>query len=300
MAHHRNALARVATRALPALASLLLAGCAGTLFAVVNAGAPRDGVAPGPTVAFAPDRGLSLDVYRPHRADGSAPMVVFFYGGSWQNGRRGRYAFAGRALAARGLVAVVPDYRLYPAVRFPAFMEDAADTVAWARANAAALGADPSRLYVMGHSAGAQIAALLATDERWLARAGLPAGALAGAIALSGPHDVQPEGYPDLEDLFGPPDRWPQARPVNFVDGGEPPFLLLHGADDDTVWPSQSEALARRLRAAGVPVDLRLYPGVGHVRPLLALRWPRLAPVLDDTLAFIAAHGGRPRTADRE
>ena len=292
MAHHRNAAARVATRALPALASLLLAGCAGTLFGMVNTGAPRDGIAPGPSVEFAPDRGLALDVYRPDRADGAAPLVVFFYGGSWQNGSRGRYAFAGRALAARGLVAVVPDYRLYPAVRFPAFMDDAADAVAWAHANARELGADPRQVYVMGHSAGAQIAALLATDGRWLGRAGLAPGDLAGAIALSGPHDVRPEGYPDLEDLFGPREQWPQARPVNFVDAGDPPFLLLHGADDGTVWPAHSEELARRLRAAGVPVRLRLYEGAGHVRPLLALRWPRLAPVLDDTVGFIDARRG--------
>jgi acetyl esterase/lipase len=287
MAHHRNAAARVATRVLPALATLLLAGCAGTLFGALNAGAPRHGIAPGPSVEFAPDRGLALDVYRPQRSDGGAPIVVFYFGGSWQDGNRARYAFAGRALAARGMVAVLPDYRLYPAVRFPAFMEDAADAVAWTHANARRLGADPARLYVMGHSAGAQIAALLATDERWLARAGLPAGVLAGAIAVSGPHDLRPEGYPDLEDLFGPRAQWPQARPVEFVDGREPPFLLVHGTDDDTVWPTHSEELARRLRAVGVPVRLRLYDGMGHVRPLLALRWPRLAPVLDDTAGFV-------------
>lgn len=294
MSHHRNAGLRVATRLLALLVALGTGGCAGTLFGAVNAGAPSDGLAPERDVAFAPDRGLSLDVYRPRPAPGSAPLVVFFYGGSWQNGSRGRYAFAGRALAARGAVAVVPDYRLYPAVRFPAFMEDAADAVGWARAHAARLGADPRRVFVMGHSAGAQIAALLATDPRWLARVGLAPADLAGAIALSGPHDVRPEGYPDLEDLFGPRDTWPQARPVNYADAADPPFLVVHGAADGTVWPAHSEELARRLRGAGVPVRLRLYPGVGHVRPLLAMRWPRLAPVLDDTFGFIAA----PRADD--
>jgi len=287
--HHRNAWRRVATRAIALLATLGCGGCAGGLFGAVNVGAPADGIAIEHGIAFAADRGLALDVYRPADARGDAPLVVFFYGGSWQNGSRARYAFAGRALADRGAVAVVPDYRLYPAVRFPASMEDAADAVAWARNNAARLGADPRRVFVMGHSAGGQIAALLATDGRWLARADLATADLAGAIALSGPHDVRPEGYPDLEDLFGPRETWPQARPVNFVDAGDPPFLLVHGAADDTVWPAHSEELARRLRAAGVPVQLRLYTDVGHVRPLLALRWPRLGPVLDDTFGFIAA-----------
>jgi acetyl esterase/lipase len=292
--HHRNACRRVATRALVLIVALLGSGCTGTLFGAVNAGAPARGLEIERGVAFAADRGLALDVYRPATATGAAPLVVFFYGGSWQNGSRARYAFAGRALAARGAVAVVPDYRLYPAVRFPAFMRDAADALAWSRANAARLGADPGRIFVMGHSAGAQMAALLATDPQWLAGVGLAPSDLAGVIALSGPHDVRPEGYPDLEDLFGPPETWPQARPVNFVGARDPPFLLIHGADDDTVWPAQSEELARRLRAAGVPVRLRLYAGMGHVRPLLALRWPRLAPVLDDTIDFIAA----PRIGD--
>jgi len=294
MAHHRNAGPRVATRAIALAAALCTGGCAGTLFMAVNAGAPERGLAVERGVAFAPERGIGLDVFRPRSARGEAPLVVFFFGGSWQNGNRDRYAFAGRALAARGAVAVVPDYRLYPAVRFPAFMEDAAAAVAWAHAHARRLGADPDRVFVMGHSAGGQIAALLATDQRWLAGAGLGRRAMAGAIALSGPHDLQPEGYPDLEDLFGPRAQWPQARPVNFVDPDDPPFLLLHGAADDTVWPAQSEELARRLAAAGVPVRLRLYPGVGHVRPLLALRWPRLVPVLDETFRFVAA----PRAGD--
>jgi acetyl esterase/lipase len=286
--HHRDRGRALATRlAAMAAACVLLSGCSGALFGALNVGSRPDDAPTEPSVLFDPAHGLSLDVHRPASADGSAALVVFFYGGSWQNGSRARYAFAGRALAARGVVAVVPDYRLYPAVRFPEFMHDAARAVAWAHANARALGADPARVHVMGHSAGAQIAALLATDPRYLAAEGLAPSDLAGVIGISGPYDVRPEGYPDLEDLFGPPESWPQARPVNFVDAGDPPFLLLHGGDDGTVWPIHSERMAATLREAGIPVRLHLYPGMGHIRPLLALRYPRLAPVLADTLDFI-------------
>jgi acetyl esterase/lipase len=77
---------------------------------------------------------------------------------------------------------------------------------------------------------------------------------------------------------------------LNFVDGDEPPFLLLHGSADTTVWPANSELLARKLDGVGVEAVLRLYRGVGHSRILMALRFPRLAPVLDDTMGFIDAH----------
>jgi acetyl esterase/lipase len=182
---------------------------------------------------------------------------------------------------------VVPDYRLYPAVRFPGFMQDAARAVAWSRAAARGLGADPDRIVLMGHSAGAQIAALLATDPRYLEAAGVPPRAIAGVVGLSGPYDFDPRGYPALEAIFGAPETWPQARPVRFVDATDPPFLIIHGTGDHTVYSAQSETLAARLREAGVAVDLLLLPGVGHVRPLLALRYPRLGPVLDRTFLFV-------------
>jgi acetyl esterase/lipase len=141
----------------------------------------------------------------------------------------------------------------------------------------------------MGHSAGAQIAALLATDPQYLAHAGVPTTAIAGVVGLSGPYDFDPRGYPALEAIFGPPDAWPRSRPVTFVDPGDPPFLLIHGGGDRTVYSAQSERMAARLREAGVAVELVEYPGIGHVRPLLALRYPSLAPVLAQSWRFIEA-----------
>jgi acetyl esterase/lipase len=288
MSHHRNALPAMATRGLAVLATcLMMAGCSSALFGALNVTQDGDGIEPVRSVVYDHGHGLALDVYRPQAAADGAPMVVYFFGGSWQNGTRERYAFVGKALAERGVVAVLPDYRLYPEVKFPAFMEDAAKAVAWARASARELGADPQRIFLMGHSAGAHIVGLLAADAQYLAAVGMQPSDLAGVIGLAGPYDVRPEGYPDLEDLFGPRERWPLARAVEFIDGNEPPFLLLHGSADGTVWAKHSELMAQRLQAAGVEADLELYPDVGHVRILMALRFPGLAPVLDDIMEFI-------------
>src|SRR3712207_3414863 len=119
-------------------------------------------------------------------------VVVFFYGGRWESGDRGDYLFAAQGLVSQGFVAVVPDYRLHPEVGFAGFMADGAAAVRWVRDNIAGFGGDPAQIFLMGHSAGAHIAALLALDERWLADQGLPRGTVRGAIGLAGPYDFLP------------------------------------------------------------------------------------------------------------
>ena len=279
---------RIARCVALALAALLATGCEATFFRVLNSGSIPHTVAADLDVVYAADTGEQLDVYRPVAASG-APVVVFFYGGRWQDGDRKQYAFVGEALAASGIVAVLPGYREYPAVRFPAFVEDAARAVGWARQHAQALGGDPFRLYVAGHSAGAHIAALLGTDARYLGAQGFAPRDLAGVIAIAGPHDFLPITDADIAEIFGPPERYPDSQPVNFVDGDEPPFLLLHGSDDDLVRPRNSVSLANRLQAVHEPCELRIYPGIGHIRILAAmdLSYGGLAPTLDDVKAFV-------------
>lgn len=264
----------------------LLAGCQSALFGVVNLGTPGSG-GDVDTFAFAPGRGLSLDVYRPRDVSPGAPIVVFFHGGSWRGGERGWVAFVGRALARHGAVGVVPDYRKAPAVRFPAFVDDAALAVAWARQQAAAIGGDPQRLYVMGHSAGAHIAAMLASDARYLAAVGLAPRDLAGMVGLAGPYDFEPITGRKLLEVFGPASGHAATQPINFVDGDEPGFLLLHGERDRVVEPGNSVRLAARLRAADVPVTEIRFPGLGHAGILLALAGRSGDPVLAPIIRFI-------------
>lgn len=270
--------------------ALWLSGCEATIFGFVNRGLPP----PDLTVPFAPDIGLSMDVYRPRTATGKqAPVVMFFYGGSWQRGNRAQYKFVGKRLADNGVLAIVADYRTYPRAMFPAFMDDAARAVRRVHDEAAGWGGDPNRIFIAGHSAGAQIAALLATDPRYLHAHGMEPDQLAGVIGISGPYDFNVTG--DLVDVFGPPTQWPQAQAVNFVDGNEPPFLLLHGTGDRVVEYADSVELAEKLRSHGIPATLKLLPDAGHLKPLAGLYDPKRAPeVLTDMLDFIKNDGTTP------
>jgi acetyl esterase/lipase len=268
----------------------LLAAVACSPLRAFNAVVPHDsGVAVARGIAYGADPRQRLDVYAPIAAGSSPrPVIVFFYGGSWNSGVREGYGFVGRALASAGFVVVVPDYRLVPAVRFPAFLEDGAAAVRWTRAHAAEFRGDGDRLVLAGHSAGGYNAAMLAVDPRWL---GADRAAVRGLIGLAGPYDFLPFQQPSAVAAFG---QWPrptETQPVSFVEANDPPALLLTGADDTIVRPRNSDALAAKLRAAGVPVERKDYVGLGHVGILTAIARPfrSRAPVLRDMIAFATA-----------
>jgi acetyl esterase/lipase len=229
----------------------------------------------------------ALDVYAP-RGAADAPVVVFFYGGNWQSGHKEMYRFVAAALAARGYVTIVPDYRVYPDV-FPTFLEDGALAIAWAKQNAARFGGNPSKLVLMGHSAGAHIAAMLTLDGQWLRTVGLDSRKdLAGLIGIAGPYDFLPLRDPTLQVIFAADDLR-QTQPISFVSGGEPPALLVTGRTDKTVNPGNTARLAARLQAAGSDVTEIVYPRVGHLSIIGAfapvLRF--LAPLLRDIDTFV-------------
>lgn len=245
---------------------------------------------------YGPHLRQRFDLYAPqaHRArDTSArpPLLVFFYGGAWNRGRRQDYRFVGEALAAHGVMAMMADYRLHPEVRYPEFVRDGADATAHALALAREWGADPTRVLVAGHSAGAYIAAMLALDERWLAAAGVPRERLAGWVGLAGPYDFLPIRTPEVQGAFGHPDVPPDSQPLRHAASSALPCLLAAPQVDERVDPQRNTAaLARALRAAGTPVVERRYARVGHETMLGAFAWPltALAPVLEDVAAFAA------------
>ena len=273
-------------RALLALPAVLLLGaCSKAAFTAVNLRVDQSAVH---SAMFDPAHELSLDIHRARGVAGNAPVVVFVYGGNWRTGRREDYRFVGQSLAQAGLLVLVPDYRKAPAVTFPAFVEDEARAIAWARQHAQEYGGDPSRIYLIGHSAGAHIVAMLGTDARFLQAVGMRPRDLSGVVGLSGPYDFLPLTDPNLQAVFGPASRWPFSQPVNFVDGDKPPFLLFQGTADNTVRPRNSISLAAKLRAAGDPVQLQMLDGTGHAGTLLDLVREGNA-VRKQTLDFIGA-----------
>ena len=264
-----------------------LAGC--SPFSFLNAVAPGKGFSRQADIAYGPLPRQKLDVYVPDAAvKRPYPVVVFFYGGGWESGKRENYRFVGAALASRGVVTMVADYRLFPEVVFPAFVEDGALAVRWAQDHAAESGGDPKRLFLMGHSAGAQIAAMLALNKQYLQAAGADPHLIAGLIGLSGPYDFLPLKSATLKKIFGDPA--PRAtQPIDFVTADAPPTLLINGSDDTTVDPGNSRRLSAALKSVGRPVEHRVYAGVGHVRVVAGFS-PALArgvPVTDDVMRFI-------------
>jgi acetyl esterase/lipase len=280
-------------------ASLGLGGCSAMLFGVANLPADLAGGARYRALAYGADARQRLDVHAPSRkVQGGAPVIVFWYGGGWVEGDRERYRFVGATLAAEGYVVVLADYRLYPAVRFPAFVEDGALALRWVQQNIARYGGDPSRMFVMGHSAGAHLAALLALDPRWLKSVGGSPQWIRGLIGLSGPYELVAD-TPLLRAIFAAPYTPTDWQPVAHASRAAPPALLIHGVVDDIVLIEHSDRLAAALRDAGAQVELLRYARGNHADTVAALSLPgrHLAHTLRDLKAFVERISASPAPA---
>ena len=290
MNHHSSWVRRAlqATGLLALLAALSGCSAVGTL----NALASKDSHTTHTGIAYGELPRQQLDVYQPKTAAPAAgwPVAVFFYGGSWNSGQRADYLFVGEALASRGVLTLVADYRLYPEVRYPDFLTDSARALAYGLEHAAQWGGDPKRVFAMGHSAGGYNAAMLALDGRWLQATGHRPQELAGWIGLAGPYDFFPTDNPDAQPVFFHPHYPPQAQPIEFAQAGSPRTFLAAPVNDALVSPERStRQMAGKLQAAGVPVTLKLYPRARHTTLIGAFAWPLrwVAPVLGDIETFI-------------
>jgi len=260
------------------------------LFATLSPKDPATRVSGGES--YGADPRQAVDVYVPRGASGHSPMAVFFYGGSWDSGRRQDYNWVGHAMASRGFVTVVADYRVYPEVRYPAFLEDGARAVRWTVDNAPRLGGDPRRLVLLGHSAGAYNAVMLGVDTRYLRAAGVDPTAVRAVAGLAGPYDFLPLNDKVTHRVFGQASDLAGTQPLAHVGPASPPAFLATGDADNTVWPKNTKALAARYREAGAVVEERHYAGVDHVRIVLALSRPLRGgvPVLDEMTDFLRRH----------
>jgi acetyl esterase/lipase len=276
-------------KAIARLPTLLAAGCDPAY--LVNALVSHDEFRLIPDQRYGDDPRQMLDVYRPANDDGKTkPVVVFFYGGKWQSGAKADYLFVGEALASRGFIVVIPDYRLYPQARYPEFIEDGAEALSYVLQHAAEWGGDPRRVSIAGHSAGAYIATMLALDPEFL---GAERDRIARVVGLAGPYDFLPLTDPILQTIFSTAPDLTLTEPIRHVDGRAPPMLLATGLDDTVVSPRNVVSLASRIREKGGIVETRAYRRIGHVTLIgaIALPFRFLAPVLDDFTAFLANDG---------
>ena len=271
--------------------TLFLSAC--SPLATFNALAPAD---PGARISRDVPYGESprqrLNVYRPDHGPSAAPVVVFLYGGSWNSGDKDDNDFVGSAFAANGFVAAIPDYRLVPEIRYPVFLNDNAAALRWVYDYIADYGGDPHRIHLLGHSAGAYNAMMITLDRTYLAKVGLPPNAIQSAAALAGPYDFLPFDVEATIAAFGDAPNPAATQPIHYARASAPPIFLATGADDSTVYPKNTHALAAKLREAGARVKETAYPGISHVSILLAISKPFRdnAPVLSDVVDFFRAH----------
>jgi acetyl esterase/lipase len=308
-------LPRLATRVAIAATAGYLSACSAITFGIANAPATYGPFERKVDIVYGTDKRHRLDVYVPKsegetyvstdnrgamqladlrasRPEMSRPVVIFWYGGSWVNGSKSNYRFVGAALAERGFITVLPDYRLYPEVKFPDFLDDAARAVAWVQQHAHEFGGDPQRIVLMGHSAGAHTAAYLALNREFLAKRGARPDWIAGLVGLSGPYALAPNTR-TLNRIFSAPWGESDWQPVRFVTSQAPPTFLAHGLSDNWVSARQTEQLRDALRANGVRVEAELYPDTGHAATVASFSKAARgsAPTLDRSVLFLRSLG---------
>ncbi len=277
-----------------------LAGCTGSTLLAVNTLARFDDYTVIEDVAYGVHDLNRLNIYLPAPKQASRATVVFFYGGCWggcETINKENYRFVAQALTAHGYTVVIADYRRYPEVKFAQIMADASQSVTWVRAHIAEYGGDAEKIFLMGHSAGAHLSAMLTFNKDYLPPETYRS--IKGFVGLAGPYDFLPFTDAYQKEVFGPEENYPASQPVNFVQGTEPPLLLLYGNNDVTVKPVNIESLTRKVRQAGGCVETHVYGDLDHVELLGALSLPlqNSEPVLADIIRFLDYYSEHDRKA---
>ena len=291
----------------PVLAGLLLAACGNGTSTTApeppTASAPASATnADQQTVAYCSNGGQRelMDVATPRpRPASPMPAVIYIHGGGWEHGDRSGGGFLEQLrpqLLAKGFVVASIDYRLAPANRWPAQIVDSKCAVRYLRAHASAYGVDPTRIGAWGGSAGGHLVSMLGTTD---ANAGFDVGEwldqssrVQAVVDLFGPADLTAGGWEKdptqiVKNVFGVPagttsDVLEKASPVTYVSRDDPPFLILHGDADHSVPASQSQELAAKLTAAGVPAQLVMVHNGPH-----GLADPKESPAPQALVAMI-------------
>lgn len=259
---------------------------------VLNGLVPDDGYHLHTDIPYGDLARQQLDVYQPVHASHASPVVIFYYGGSWDSGDKADYKFVAEALTSQGIITVVPDYRVYPDVLFPGFMADPAHAAQWVKQNIQQFGGDPKRVFLAGHSAGAHIAVMLGVNAQYLAQANLKPDDFRGIIGSAGPYDFLPLKSNRLKEIFGDDNQQWKSQPINFVNGTNPPMQLLVGLKDGTVWPRNTFNLAAKIQQAGGQVEVVQFPDYSHIDMAAKLAKPLRGDgsLLKHIIGFIQRH----------
>jgi acetyl esterase/lipase len=238
----------------------------------------------------------NLDVYvPPDRTD--FPVVFLVYGGMYRNGDKSRQAYLAQTRAREGLGVVAINHRITDGsaqqVVFPGQEVDVARAFAWTYNHIAEYGGNPDNIFLMGHSSGGGLVSLLATDRRYLAAHGLSPDLVRGVIGVSGGfYDVRTSGTNPagpFNDVFGDLEQQWEASPLKYVDGTQPPFLLLYGSNDNPGFPEDATAFYQALADAGSEAEIHIIPGRNHQMMIGNAAHPG-DPVRELILRFIAEH----------
>lgn len=280
------------SKLLPAVMAVILGGCTQLGVSLANLPIKFSDMEIKKEITYGNEDWQKLDIYIPKRAKvEKLPVITFFYGGRWTDGSKDMYAFVGHAFAKEGYIVVIADYSKYPNVKFPSFVEDGAKAVAWIHNNIDKHGGDANNLFISGHSSGAHIGALVVADERYLQAEGKNNSIIKAFAGLAGPYDFIPQAD-DLKDIFGPPTNYPLMTVTNFIDGNEPPMLLLWGEDDDAVWERNIKLLGEKIEKENGLYEIKMYPGVDHVGVISGLIWflRGQPPILKDITNFFESN----------
>ena len=240
----------------------------------LNSFIPSDGYTLTQNIDYGQLPRQKLDIYQPRKYAEKRPVVLFYYGGSWDSGNKEDYKFVAEALTSKGIITVIPDYRVYPEVAFPEFMKDPAKVAKWVKDHINEFGGDPNKIFLVGHSAGAHIAVMLSLNEQYLAAENLKFTDFSGTIGSAGPYDFLPVKTNRLKEIFGPEqDRW-KSQPIEFVKGNNQPMLLLVGLKDSTVWSKNTFNLAAKIKNKGGVVQVVEFPSFGHIDMIAKLAKP--------------------------
>lgn len=263
---------------------IILSAC--SPLSMLNATVSDDGYESILNTPYGEQARQNLNIHIPNNVHDNADVVVFYYGGRWQEGSKEQYRFVADAFTSQGVITVIPDYRLYPNVDWPDFIRDGASAYEWVKKNIARYHGNPKRVFIAGHSAGAHIAAMVAVREDLLTK---DIRRPCGFIGLAGPYDFLPIDQPDIRRVFSSATDLLNTQPISYVDRGDPAMLLLHGLNDSTVKPGNSIRMAERARQSGGQAEIKLYKDVDHTDILMSLSstFRGFSPALRDSMSFI-------------